>query len=126
MAKTSLSELQINRVNELAFDIWNLILAIQPKENEIPEFLKNVNRKAEYGMKNAISLALRAIYIPDSTYVDDFEALIVFLAIRYEYYRQQILSGTTDRFIGRLFAELGSTLLRIREMETEKLIHSKK
>lgn len=126
MAKTSLSELQINRVNELAFDIWNLILAIQPEENEIPEFLKNVNKKAEYAMKNAVSLALRTIYIPDSTYADDFEALVFFLAARYEYYRQRILSGTADRFMGRLFAELGSAFLRIHEMETEKLIHSKK
>lgn len=126
MAKTSLSELQINRVNELAFDIWNLILAIQPQENEIPEFLKNVNKKAEYGMKTAISLALREIYIPDSPCSDDFEALIFFLAVRYEYYRQQIIAGSTDVFIGKLFAELGSIFLRMHEMETEKLVHSKK
>lgn len=126
MAKTSLSELQINRVNELAFDIWNLILAIQPEENEIPEFLKNVNKKAEYGMKNAISLALRAIYISDSQYSDDFEALIFFLAVRYEYYRQQIIAGSTNKSIGKLFAELGSVFLRMQEMETEKLVHSKK
>ena len=126
MAKTSLSDLQINRVNELAIVVWNLILAIQPEENEIPEFLKNVNKKAEYGMKNAITLALREIYIPDSPYSDDFEALIFFLAVRYEYYRQQIIAGSTDVFIGRLFGELGSTLLRMHEMETEKLVHSKK
>lgn len=126
MAKTSLSELQINRVNELAYDIWNLILAIQPEENEIPEFLKNVNKKAEYGIKNSITLALRDIYIPDSPYSDDFEALIFFLAVRYEYYRQQIIAGSTNKSIGKLFAELGSIFLRIQEMETEKLVHSKK
>lgn len=126
MAKTSLSELQINRVNELAFDIWNLILAIQPEESEIPEFLKNVNQKAEYGMKNAISLALREIYIPDSPYSDNFEALIFFLAVRYEHYRQLIISGSTNKSVGKLFAELGSVFLRMNEMETEKLVHSKK
>lgn len=126
MAKTSLSNTQIDRVNELAFYIWNLILAIQPEENEIPEFLKNVNKKAEYGMKNSISLALRAIYIPDSQYSDDFEALIFFLAVRYEYYRQQIIADSTNKSIGKLFAELGSAFLRIQEMETEKLVHSKK
>lgn len=126
MAKTSLSEVQINRVNELAYDIWNLILAIQPEESEIPEFLKNVNMKAEYAMKNAIALALRTIYIPDSQYADDFEALIFFLAVRYEYYRQLIISGSTNKFIGKLVAELGNVFLRIQEMETEKLVHSKK
>lgn len=126
MAKVSLSELQINRVNELAFDIWNLILAIQLEENEIPEFLKNVNNRAEYGMKNAISLALRAIYIPDSTHAHDLEDLIFFLIVRYEYYRQLIIAGSTDKSKGKLFAELGSVFLRIQEMETEKLVHSKK
>lgn len=126
MAKTSLSDLQINRVNELAFDIWNLILAIQPAETETPEFLKNVNKKAEYSMKNEICLALRAIYISDCQYADNLDALIVFLAVRYEYYRQQIIAGSTNKSIGKLFAELGSVFLRIQEMETEKLVHSKK
>lgn len=125
MAKTSLSELQQNRVNELAFNIWNMILAIKPAKNELPEFLSNMEGKGEYAVKNAIALALRAIYIPDCQYVGNFEALWDFLIVRHECHRQRLLANP-NMLDAKLCAGLCAAVYRIGEMESEKLVHAPK
>lgn len=124
MAKKGLSSAQLCRVNELSFELFHCVLEIS--KEDYPEFLKRVNPGAEYGVFDAISSALRVVYLPDSGHKDDFMELLMFMERMCERYRSLILDGATDECIGRHYVILVNSFLQICDMAAKKGIRTPK
>ena len=122
MAKKCLSTVQTYRVYELSFELFHYFQDIS--REDYPEFLKKANPKAEYGVFDAISSALRVVYLPDSGHKDDFMELIMFMESMCERYRSLILDGTAEGCIGRYYVILANSLMRICEMVAVKDLHA--
>lgn len=124
MGKTSLSDAQINRVNELAYDIWDLLLGTDPDRH--PGFVRDASQKAEYGVKDAVSRALRAIYLPDSPYGGDFLELMDFITGEFMAMRPQGADAAASRKGLNTLGSLSSIFYSICSMAAGKQMRPQK
>ena len=77
-------------------------------------------RKGDYALKDAVYKILKGIYLPSSETTEGLIKLWLYFYEERKIAGKQILLGTRNRKIGRMYCEVSAILIQLSSMFTEQ------